>query len=189
MKNTFQLKRLASILTVLLMAFSLTSCNRDDDSVDDLPQEEMTNVILKVTDSETGNTVDYNYIIGAASAPVINLTDGKSYLVETVFMNGDEDVTEEIRDAKDEHFLLFDFPKSTINLSRQDPPSSTRTDGTKVGLVTKWDVVTVVNSSSPVVKITLIHEPATVSEAQNGTSWGSVTGGETDAEVTFGLSN
>lgn len=189
MKNVFQLKRLASILTVLLMAFSITSCNRDDDNTDDLPQEEMTNVILKVTDTGTGNTVDYNYIIGAASAPVINLTDGKSYVVETVFMNGNEDVTGEIKDAKDEHFLLFNFPKSTINLSRQDPPSSTRSDGAKVGLVTKWDVVKVVDSPSPLVKITLIHEPAAVNEAQNGTSWGSVTGGETDAEVTFGLSN
>ena len=59
----------------------------------------------------------------------------------------------------------------------------------KVGLKTKWDVVKVVGSSSPLLKLTLIHEPASASEAQNGTAWGSVSGGETDAEGTFGLSN
>ena len=50
-------------------------------------------------------------------------------------------------------------------------------------------VVKVVGSSSPLLKLTLIHEPASASEAQNGTSWGSVSGGETDAEGTFGLTN
>jgi len=187
-KNKFSLKSAAGILAALFILFGLTACNRDDDPKDDLPQEEMTNVILKVTD-DAGTTVDYNYIIGGSSAPVIKLTDGKTYNVEAVFMNGSEDVTDEIRDAKDEHFLIYDFPKSEVTLTREDPASSTRADGAKVGLYTKWTVTKAVKSSSPVVKVTLIHEPASVNEAQNGTAWGSVTGGETDAEVTYGISN
>lgn len=69
-----------------------------------------------------------------------------------------------------------------------DDESSTGKLG-KVGLKTKWEVEKVVKSSSPLLQLTLIHEPATANEAQNGTAWGSVTGGETDAQATFGLSN
>jgi len=191
MKNIFNTSRLFSLLTLIVLSFAVFSCQRDDDAAeDDLPQEELTNIILNIKDLSVADSpaVSYNYSIGAGSAPVIKLTDGKSYQVETVFMNGSEDVTQEIKDAKNEHFLIFDFPKSTVNLIREDTDESTGELG-KVGLITRWDVVKVVGSSSPLVKITLIHEPATANEAQNGTAWGSVTGGETDAEATFGLSN
>lgn len=188
MKNKFNFNKLVSVLAVLFLVFNVISCQRDEDvAADDLPQEELTNIVLNVKDIATGTTQSYNYIIGSAS-PVIKLADGKSYEVTTIFKNGNEDVTQEIKDAKDEHFLIFDFPNSTVNLTRLDTSSSTGALG-KVGLITKWDVVKVVNTSSPLLKLTLIHEPASASEAQNGTAWGSVTGGETDAEATFGLSN
>lgn len=188
MKNKFNLKKLASVLAVLFLALTMVSCQRDEDE-DDIPQEELTNILLNVKDLSTNAVTTYNYSVGSGAAPTIKLVDAKSYEVEMVFKNGNEDVTQEIKDAKDEHFLIFDFPKSSVVLTRIDDASSTRTDGKKVGLKTKWDVTKVVNSSSPVVKVTLIHEPATVSESLNGTAWGSVTGGETDAEATFGLSN
>jgi len=188
MKNTINLRKLASLLAVLFLIFSVVSCQRDGDvAEDDLPQEELTKITLSVKSVATGATMDYNYIIGSA-APVIKLTDGQSYEVTTTFWNGNENVTQEIRDAKDEHFLIFNFPRSTINLTREDDASSTGKLG-KVGLKTRWDVVKTVVSSSPLLQMTLIHEPASASEAQNGTAWGSVTGGETDAEATFGLSN
>ncbi len=190
MKNILNLNKFVSLLTLIFLGVAVFSCQRDDDAgEDDLPQEELTNIILNVKDLSTDETISYNYSIGAGNEPVIKLTDGKSYEVETVYMNGDEDVTEEIREAKDEHFMIFDFPKSIINLTREDDESSTREDGKKVGLVTKWEVIKVVNSSSPLVKLTLIHEPASVNESQNGTAWGRVIGGETDAEAIFGLSN
>ncbi len=188
MKKFFNNHKITSLLALFILAFAVVSCQRDEE-VDDLPQEELTDIVLKVKDLSTSETKSYTYSVGAGSAPTIALEDGKSYQVETVYLNGSEDVTGEIRDAKDEHFMIFDFPKSTINITRQDPASSTRADGAKVGLLTQWDVVKVVDSSSPIVKITLVHEPATVNEAQNGTAWGSVTGGETDAEATFGLAN
>ena len=190
MKNKVNQNKLISLFTMIILSFAVFSCQRDNDAAqDDLPQEELTNIVLNVKDLSTQETKSYNYSVGAGSAPVIKLEDGKSYEVQTVYMNGDEDVTDEIRDAKDEHFMIFDFPKSIINLTREDPASSTRTDGAKVGLLTKWEVVKVENSSTPLLKITLIHEPVSVNEAQNGTAWGSVAGGETDAEAVFGLGN
>lgn len=188
MKNKFNLNKLISLLAVLFLIFNVISCQRDEDvAADDLPQEELTKITLNVKDIATGASANYSYIIGSA-APVIPLTDGKSYEVTTTFWNGSEDVTKEIKDAKDEHFLIFDFPRSTINLTRLDDESSTGKLG-KVGLKTKWEIEKVVKSSSPLLQLTLIHEPATANEAQNGTAWGSVTGGETDAQATFGLSN
>lgn len=188
MKNKFNLNKLISLLAVLFLIFNVISCQRDEDvAADDLPQEELTKITLNVKNLTTLQSTPYNYIIGSA-APVIKLEDGKSYEVTTTFWNGSDDVTQEIRDAKDEHFLIFDFPKSTVNLTRLDDDSSTGKLG-KVGLKTKWEVEKVVKSSSPLLQLTLIHEPATANEAQNGTAWGSVTGGETDAQATFGLSN
>jgi len=188
MKNIFNLRKLASLLAVLFLIFTVVSCQRDGDSAeDDLPQEELTKITLTVKNLSTSESIPYNYIIGSA-APVIKLEDGKSYEVTTTFWNGSEEVTQEIRDAKNEHFLIFDFPRSTINLTREDGNDSTGELG-KVGLKTRWDVVKTVNSSSPLLILTLMHEPATANEAQNGTAWGSVTGGETDAQATFGLSN
>ncbi len=188
MKNKFNFNKLVNALAVLFLIFNVISCQRDENSAeDDLPQEDLTKITLNVKDLETKKEISYSYIIGSG-APVIPLTDGKSYEVTTTFWNGNEPVTQEIKDAKDEHFLIFNFPRSTINITRQDGPDSTGKLG-KVGLVTRWDVVKVANSSSPLLQLTLIHEPASASEAQNGTAWGSVTGGETDAEATFGLSN
>ena len=188
MKSKFNFKKLASVLAALFVIFNVISCQRDEDvAADDLPQEELTKITLSVKDIAAETTKEYSYIIGSG-APVIPLTDGKSYEVTVTFWNGSDNVTQEIRDAKDEHFLIFDFPKSTVNLTRLDDVTSTGELG-KVGLKTKWDVVKVVGSSSPLLKLTLIHEPASASEAQNGTAWGSVSGGETDAEATFGLSN
>lgn len=188
MKNKFNINKIASIIVVVLISLSVLSCQRDQDvAADDLPQEELTNIILNVKDIATGSSQSYNYIIGSAS-PVIALADGKSYEVTTVFRNGTKDVTKEIKDAKDEHFLIYDFPKSTVNVTRLDTDASTGALG-KVGLITKWDVVKVEKSSSPILKLTLMHEPASANEAQNGTAWGSVVGGETDSEAIFGLSN
>ncbi|WP_313098984.1 hypothetical protein [Epilithonimonas sp.] len=188
MKSKFNFKKLVSVLAALFLIFNVISCQRDEDvAADDLPQEELTKITLNVKDIAAGTNKEYSYIIGSG-APVIPVTDGKSYEVTTTFWNGSDDVTKEIKDAKDEHFLIFDFPKSTVNLTRLDDKTSTGKLG-KVGLKTKWDVVKAVGSSSPLLKLTLIHDPASANESQNGTAWGSVSGGETDAEATFGLTN
>lgn len=196
MKNKFRLRSVASILAVLLVVFGLTSCHRDDDESDDLPQEEMTNVILNVTD-EAGVKVPYNYVINGSSSPVIKLVDGKTYTVEAQFMNGTDDVTKEIKEAKDNHFIIFNFPNSKIDVARLDGDDST-TSTHKVGLKTKWTVNKVNNSSTPTLVLTLKHaeqkEDLQPNEAAvtstNGIQWGTAGAkAEDDAKITFGLSN
>ena len=136
MKSKFNFKKLATVLAALFVIFNVISCQRDEDvAADDLPQEELTKITLSVKDIAAETTKEYSYIIGSG-APVIPLTDGKSYEVTVTFWNGSDNVTQEIRDAKDEHFLIFDFPKSTVNLTRLDDVTSTGELG-KVGLKTK----------------------------------------------------
>lgn len=189
MNNLFNTKNIIKLLAALLITFTVFSCQRDGSAEeDDIPQEELTNVILSVRDVNTTTAIRYNYSIGAGGQPNIKLEDGKSYEVSVIFQNGDEDVTDEIRQAKNEHFLIFDFPKSNINVTRLDGTSSTGSLG-KVGLITRWDVVKVVNNAGPFLKLDLIHAPQSANEAKNGTAWGSVVGGETDAEATFNLTN
>lgn len=191
---TFKSKTMKNITIIkyfgvfLLLNFLLLNCQRNDDQ-DDIPQEEITDIILNVKDLSTQLTASYDYNVGAVNNPVIKLEDGKTYEVSIVFRNGNQDATEEIIEAKDEHFLLFDFPKSNINLTRIDSGESIRTDGNKVGLKTQWEVIKTVESPSPVLVLTLIHDAASVSETKVGTTFGSVTGGETDAEATYLLEN
>lgn len=195
MKNIFKNTTLIAGLLFLSASLSLTSCNRSDDEADDLPQEELSDVLLKVTDASTGNSTVYDYQVNSATNPNVKLTNGHTYNVEVIFKNGDEDATQEIRDAKDEHFLVYNFPNSDITLTRTDDASSTRSDGKHVGLKTQWVVNTAVkNSSAPAqLVLTLFHEPVTVSEASsvsgNGVVYGSHTGGETDAQANYNIIN
>ncbi|MGG5208672.1 hypothetical protein ACQWU4_06960 [Chryseobacterium sp. MIQD13] len=189
MNKLFNTKNIIKLLAVLLITITVISCQRDGSAEeDDLPQEELTNIVLLVTEEGTTNTITYDYSIGAGGIPTIPLQNGKSYTVEAKFRNGNEDATNEIIEAKDEHFLIFDFPKSNINITRLDG-NDLRNDGKRVGLRTKWEVIKAVDGTSPFLKLTLIHSPESVNDAKAGTAWGSVVGGETDAEATYNLSN
>lgn len=195
MKNIF--KNTTLILGLLMIAFSLslTSCNRSDDEKDDLPQEELSDVLLKVTDAATQATVTYDYQVNSTTNPNVKLIDGHTYNVEVIFKNGDEDATDEIRTAKDEHFLVYNFPNSDIVMTRTDDASSTRADGKHVGLKTKWVVNTAVKNvaATSQLVLTLYHEPVSVSEASavsgNGVVYGIQSGGETDAQALYNIIN
>ncbi|MGE8526488.1 hypothetical protein [Chryseobacterium rhizosphaerae] len=196
MNNLFNTKNITRLLAVLFITFSIMSCQRDNASEeDDLPQEDLTNIILLVKDVAAQTTTTYNYSVGAGGAQPISLVDGKTYEVEVQFKNGDEDSTQEIKDAKDEHFLVFNFPNSDLTLTRTDDASSTRADHNHVGLKTKWVVTKAIKNASVQSQLilTLYHEPQTVSEASavsgNGVVYGQQTGGETDAQATYGIIN
>ncbi len=190
MNKLFNTKNIFRLLAALLITVTVvTSCQRNGSAEeDDLPQEELTNIVLLVTEDGTTNTISYDYSIGAGGTPTIPLKDGKSYTVQAKFRNGNEDATQEIIDAKNVHFLIFDFPKSNITVERTDG-GDLRNDGKRVGLRTKWTVVKAVDGTAPFLKLTLIHSPQSVNDAKSGTAWGSVVGGETDAEAKYNLSN
>ncbi|MGH1519353.1 hypothetical protein [Chryseobacterium sp. JK1] len=194
MKNIF--KNTTLVLGLFLAtSLSLTSCHRSDDESDDLPQEELSDVLLKVTDQATGTPVVYDYQVNSTTNPNVKLVNGHTYDVEVIFKNGNEDATQEIRDAKDEHFLVYNFPNSDITLTRTDDPSSTRKDGAHVGLKTRWVVNTAVKNTAATSQLvlTLFHQPVTVSEASavsgNGVVYGTHTGGETDAQANYNITN
>lgn len=190
MNNLFNTKNIIKLLAVLFITITVVSCQRDGSAQeDDIPQEDLTNIVLLVTEDGTTTTIPYNYSIGAGGTTTIPLKDGKSYTVVTTFKNGNEDATNEIIQAKNEHFLIFDFPKSNITVERLDGNDLRTTDGKRVGLKTKWTVTKAVDGTSPLLKLTLIHAPQSVNDAKSGTAWGSVVGGETDAEATYNLSN
>lgn len=180
---------------MIAFSLSLTSCNRSDDEKDDLPQEELSDVLLKVTDAATQATVTYDYQVNSTTNPNVKLIDGHTYNVEVIFKNGDEDATDEIRTAKDEHFLVYNFPNSDIVMTRTDDASSTRADGKHVGLKTKWVVNTAVKNAAATSQLvlTLYHEPVSVSEASavsgNGVVYGIQSGGETDAQALYNIIN
>ena len=192
----FNTKNIIKLLAVLFVAITVVSCQRDGSAAeDDLPQEDLTNIILNVKDVAAGTTKTYNYSMGAGGAQAIQLTDGKTYQVTAEFKNGNEDATQEIKDAKDEHFLVFNFPNSDIALTRTDDASSTRADGKRVGLKTEWVVTKAIKNPTATSQLifTLYHEPATVSEdseaSGNGIIYGKQTGGETDAQANYNIIN
>jgi len=195
MKNIFKNTTLILGLLFLAVSLSLTSCNRSDDEADDLPQEELSDVLLRVTDEATGVPVVYDYQVNSTTNPNVKLIDGHTYDVQVIFKNGDEDATEEIKDAVDEHFLVYNFPNSDITLTRTDDPEFIRADGNHVGIKTKWVVNKAVKntSASAQLVLTLYHEPVTVSEASsvsgNGIVYGTHTGGETDAQANYNIIN
>jgi hypothetical protein len=192
----FNTKNIIKLLAVLFITLTVVSCQRDGSAAeDDLPQEDLTNIILNVRDKATGDVKTYNYSMGAGGAQPIQLTDGKTYEVTATFKNGNEDATGEIEDAKDEHFLVFNFPNSDIALTRTDGPTSTRGDGKRVGLKTEWVVNKAIKNASATSQLifTLYHEPASVSEdhntSGNGIIYGTQVGGETDAQANYTITN
>ena len=192
----FNTKNIIKLLAVLFIAITVISCQRDGSSEeDDIPQEDLTNILLNVKDVATGEVKTYNYSMGAGGAQSIQLIDGKTYQVTAEFKNGNEDATEEIKDAKDEHFLVFNFPNSDISLTRTDGPESTRGDGKRVGLKTEWVVNKAIKNPSVTSQLifTLYHEPASVSEdsqvSGNGIVYGTQVGGETDAQANYTITN
>ena len=179
------------LLFSLLMIFS--SCHRGAELTDDFPQEDVSNALLIVKDNADGATTVYNYQINGSNIPNIKLKNNHEYTVQIALKNGAEDANQDIKDAKDEHFFVFDFPNSDIEVIRLDDASSTRNDGNKVGLITKWKINTAAKSGNAQLVLTLYHEPISVSEnaenSGNGTVYGIVSGGETDLKVNYQISN
>lgn len=182
------MKLLNKIIFAIVTVIAI-SCSRADEDLDVLSQEDISNIIIHVKDDSTGKIQTYNYAVNSAENPLIKLTDGKSYTVNAVFLNGNKDETESIKAAKDEHFLIFQFQWAEINLTRIDDESSTRADGQKLGLITKWNVIKAKNSQPAQLNLTLIHDAVSVSSEQSGNTFGTASGGETDAVATFEISD
>ncbi len=175
----------------LIALFSVVSC-----TVDGIPKqvnetEVISDVTLTFTNAQ-GQSVSYTYTDPRYrnknyTSPVIVLKSGQTYTVSTHFYNKSnpdeiEDVTQEVVEEKDDHFLEFRFFKASVNLTRTDEPKTTDSNGIPIGLFTQWKAGTPTQNGA--VQVTLIHKPLTKS-VQNPE--GNHTGGETDAQVIFEL--
>lgn len=173
-----------SILSVALLA-TLFACEKDEKDVtnpDDGHEEELiTTVNVEVTEPIT--TISATYSFQDVDGPggndptkldTITLVENTSYNVSLSFLNESEDpaenITEEISEEADEHFICFDSSDDKITVTRTD------SDGTyELGLESTWAAGSV--STNGTITITLKHQD----EGKDGTC----TPGETDVEVTF----
>lgn len=174
--------------TIKLLAFFvtgsilLTSCS-DDDSPEPINEEELiTRVVLDITETGTTNTQTVTWNEGDSNPNVV-LEASKSYDVEISFFDASnpadiEDITVEVIEEADEHFVFFDNTSTiTINNASDDIEDS---DGVKIGVKTVWTAPA--GTTAGVVRAFLIHEPTTKTGDTR-----SDFGGETDVQVDFNV--
>lgn len=169
----------------------MTSCSMDDITPQQVNETEViSDVTLIFTDSEgmqkSYTYTDPKYRTEDYQDPIIRLSRNRSYDVTVKFYdksNPDdiEDVTEEIEEEKDDHFVEYRFYKASVDLTRTDNTESTDENGIQIGLFTNWKTG---NSAEGSTTITLIHKPEIKKTANPD---GNHIGGETDAEVIFDL--
>jgi len=170
----------------------ISSCSSDDDNTPEIINEEevITDVTLTFTNAAEGSVTytytDEQYRDDSYVAPVISLTSGETYEVETNFYNNSDPedpelVTEEVEEESDDHFLTYGFSNADVELTRTDSAISTDSDGVQIGLSTEW-VAGAAGTGS--VLVSLVHQPT---EKITEPADGAVVGGETDAAVTFEL--
>lgn len=183
---------LKNILLTLLFLPLFVGCLDDDHIPIQVNEtEEITEVELVFNDSD-GIVKSYKYVdplyrLSDYEDPEILLETGKTYQVSVLFWNKSnpdeiEEVTEEVIEEKDEHFLEFRFYEADILLTRTDTEETTDEAGIPIGIFTQW--IPQQSTNDGTVQVTLIHQPETKS-IEN--PQGNHTGGETDAEVIFGL--
>ncbi|MEO0899197.1 MAG: type 1 periplasmic binding fold superfamily protein [Bacteroidota bacterium] len=162
-KATFKL--LFSVMLIISTVL-LTSC---DPEGQDGGEEEINQVVLTLSN---GTTVTWN---DGDATPDITL-DANSDITGTVeFFNVEgsdtEDVTEEIKEEDDEHFVCYEITSANLTIAATD------SDGTlPIGLATRW---TVGDASTGVMILKLRHQP--------GVKDGSCDPGDSDVELDFNI--
>ncbi len=174
MKNKF---------VIFISGLMMLSCSRE--IPEDIHEHEEANRLV-VTYSEVGTTVEKvaEFNIGTGASVPIDLENGKIYNVDVEFFHDDEDLTHEIEEEIEEHFMKYIFSDINVNVVRTaaDP---TRNDGNKLGIHMTWTVNSVPSATSKV-NMQLIHGATTVDDSTNNGA-GSSTGGEPDIDVTFNI--
>lgn len=176
---------------ILCLTLVCASCLNDDDIPRQVNETEViTDVNLVFTDENgmqsTYTYTDPKYRTEDYEDPIILLNPNSTYSVEIEFWdrsNPDdvEDVTEEVMEEKDDHFVEYRFYQIDVSLTRTDNEESIDTNGIAIGLHTQW---TTADPAEGAAQITLIHKPET---KETDDPLGNHIGGETDAEVTFDL--
>lgn len=185
------MKTLKYIFFFSLFSPLLSSCLSDDHIPKQVNETEViSDVSLEFTNSKD-KKFTYSYTAPKYRSedykdPIITLKSGETYQVSTHFYdrsNPDEieDVTQEVSEEKDDHFLEFKFYNTAIALIRTDQEETTDRNEIPIGLFTQWTAGSPAKGS---VRITLIHEPT---KKKVDPPIGAHSGGETDAQVDIDL--
>jgi len=167
----------------LLLIFVFAQCSKDDDTPEEINEEEVINrVTLAITDS-AGASTSYTWNEGE-TIPTLNLTTNSTYQASIHFFDasdpGDvEDITEEVIDEADEHFVFYEVVSAAVSISAASN-DVVDADGVSINLKTAW---TVGDAGSGTIRAFLIHEPSTKSGSTR-----SALGGSTDVELDFPVS-
>ena len=165
-------KNIISKIALLSLLLIFSYCSKSDDPVEINEVETFTRVVLKV-----GGEV-YEYNVGSP-APEIKLTLDTAYKTSIEFYDASdpiapENMTLEVIEEADEHFIFYEVSGVGLEItSASDDIIGAESKG--INLNTDWSTL---NSGSGNLRVSLIHEPTSVS----GTTRASL-GGETDIEV------
>lgn len=171
-----------AILALSLVA--MTACSNDDDTPEQInEEEEITDVVLTLTETGTTNVTTYELNEGNGFTGSITIDAGVSYESSIEFLDlsdpsAPEDITEEVIEEADEHQVFYDNSVGTltINSANDDVLDSA---GAPVGINTVWNAE---GSTQGNLVIYLIHEPVTKSGETRDDF-----GGETDVEVSISV--
>ena len=168
------------IFFTLLASSVIYSCSKSDDDPEEVNEQEVINrVSIVLSDGSTSQTVTWNE---GSTPPAITLDVDKTYTASIYFYDASnptdvEDITEEVIEEVDEHYVLWEIAGLSDFLITSAPTDYAGSDGIPINLVTEWATG---GADSGNIKVTLIHEPAN----KTGTTRSSI-GGETDIELTF----
>ncbi len=168
------------IFFTLLASTVIYSCSKSDDDPEEVNEQEVINrVSIVLSDGSTTQTVTWNE---GSTPPAITLDVDKTYTASIYFYDASnptdvEDITEEVIEEVDEHYVLWEIAGLSDFLITSAPTDYAGSDGIPINLVTEWATG---GADSGNIKVTLIHEPAN----KTGTTRSSI-GGETDIELTF----
>tara|TARA_A200000113_G_scaffold222671_1_gene236696 strand:+ start:2101 stop:2658 length:558 start_codon:yes stop_codon:yes gene_type:complete len=168
-----------SLLT--LLGFVLLQCSKDDpEPVNE--EETITSVTLTISASnESTQNIKW---VERGQAPQVTLKANTTYSVEVGFLDESdptdvEDITEEVIEEADEHFVFYDNGLSGLSIQSASNDIFDSA-GLATGIRTTWQ--TEAEGSQGTVRVILIHEP-TSKTGETRTSLG----GETDVEVDFSI--
>src|SRR5699024_11119738 len=159
------MKKPIYFLILTLSGLVFNACLSDDDIPKQVNETEViTDVVLdfKSDDQDTSYVyVDRKYRAKDYEAPIIRLDKDKTYDVAVHFYdrsNPDdiEDVTEEVIEEKDAHFVEYEFYNSTIDLTRTDNAETTDDNDVPIGIFTTWKTE---DASEGSVRVHLVHQP------------------------------
>lgn len=163
------------MMAILFTGVFFTSCKNDDDVTPEPvnEEEEITRVSLIVEGNGASKTYDYK--VDGTKKDKIMLDANSTYTVKFEVYNDEENenVTEEVKEEKEEHLVCFSPSNSSLRIVRSDKDDN----GKEIGLSSTW---TTLDNSTGKVQVKLKHQPdikATQSENCNA--------GGTDVDVSF----